>query len=407
MGDADLAEAEALGPLRHRLHLRGGHVPGRGVRPRLGGEHHRGVARHLVRLQVARRPAGELRVPRQVAAEAQVGVVQSRVGRRVEVGGDSLVFGLGQLGGAILQVLPLGFHLAAKGLDAQRLDQDLDPRLVFVVAPAVAVVDPQDGFDIGQQVPPVQPVANLLAEDRRAPQAAAHQDPQAHLARLVAVEVEADVVHLDRRAVFLGGAEGDLELARQEEEFRVDGRPLAEDFRQRARVQQFVGRHPGEGFGGDIAHAVAGSLDGVHLHLGQLLEDVRHLGKLDPVELDVLPGGEVTVAAVVLAGDARQAAQLVRRQGAVRDGDPQHVGVFLQVEAVLQAQRQELLFRELAADTPRHLVAELRDALQDKGAVVVIVVVHARAPARRAEASLWPSTTWINSARFAPKNHIS
>ncbi|MDT4841363.1 hypothetical protein FQZ97_752150 [compost metagenome] len=386
MGDADLAKAEALGPVRHRFHLCGGHVAGWRLRSRLGGEHRRRVARYLVRLQVARAPAGEFGIAGEVAAEAQVGVVQARVGRRVEVGGDPLVFGLGQLGGTVLQVLPLGLHLAGEGLDAQRLDQDLDPRLVLVVAPPVAVVDPQDGLDVGQQVTPVQAVADLLAEDRRAPEPAAHHHPQAHLGVFVAVQVEADIVHLHSGAVLFGGAEGDLELARQEEEFRVDGRPLAEDFRQRARVQQFVGGHPGEGFGGDVAHAVAGGLDGVHLHLGQLLEDVRHLGKLDPVELDVLPGGEVAVAAVVLAGDARQAAQLVRRQGAVGDGHPQHVGVLLQVQAVLQAQRQELLFGELAADTPRHLVAELRDALLHQGAVVVVVVVHAKAPARRAGA---------------------
>ncbi|MND98090.1 hypothetical protein D3C80_904290 [compost metagenome] len=406
MGDADLAEAEALRPVRHRFHLYCGYVAGRRFRPRLGGEHHRGVARHLVRLQVARAPAGERRVPRQMAAEAQVGVVQARVGRRVEADGDPLVLGLGQLGRAVLQVLPFGLHLAGESLDAQRLDQDLDPRLVLVVAPPVAVVDPQDGLDVGQQVAPVQAVADLLAEDRRAPQAAAHQHAQAHFTGFVAVEVEADVVHLDRRAVFFGGAEGDLELARQEEELRVDGRPLAEDLGHRARVQQLVGGYPGKGFGGDVAHAVAGGLDGVHLHLGQLLEDVRHFGEFDPVELDVLPGGEVAVAAVVLAGDARQAAQLVRRQGAVGDGDPQHVGVLLQVQAVLQAQRQELFLAQLTADTPRHLVAELRHALQHQGAVVVVVVVHRRLQQGGRGPSLWAREQGGNSFRSVTKNRI-
>lgn len=144
-------------------------------------------------------------------------------------------------------------------------------------------------------------------------------------------------MHLDGRAVFPGSGDGNLELARQEEEFGVDGGPLAEDFRQRARVQQLIGGHPGEGLGGDVAHAVAGGLDGVHLHLRQALEDVRHLGQLDPVELDVLPRGEVAVAAVVVAGDAGQGAQLARRQGAVGDGHAQHVGVLLHVQAVLQA----------------------------------------------------------------------
>ena len=37
-------------------------------------------------------------------------------------------------------------------LRAQLVDQDLDPRLVLVVAPAVAVVDAQAGLGIGDQL---------------------------------------------------------------------------------------------------------------------------------------------------------------------------------------------------------------------------------------------------------------
>ena len=118
-------------------------------------------------------------------------------------------------------------------------------------------------------------------------------------------------------AVFGSRTQGDLELARQEQEFRVDRRPLPQDFRQRSRVEQLVGRHPGERLGGDIAHAVAGGLDGMHLYRGQLLENVRHLFQFDPVELDILPRGQVTVAAIMLTGDARQGTQLRGRQGAV------------------------------------------------------------------------------------------
>jgi hypothetical protein len=51
-------------------------------------------------------------------------------------------------------------------------------------------------------------------------------------------------MHHDRRTILLGRADGDLELAWQEQEFRVDGRPLPQDFRQRARVDQLVGRDP-------------------------------------------------------------------------------------------------------------------------------------------------------------------
>gem|GEM_PF-4960793 len=223
---------------------------------------------------------------------------------------------------------------------------------------------------------PGQPVADLQAEDRRAPQAAADYHPQEHLAVAGTVKIEADVMHHDRRAVLLGRADGDLELARQEQEFRVDGGPLAQDLRQGARVQVFVAGHPGKGFGGDVAHTVAGSLDGVHLHFGQALQDIRHLGQLDPVELQVLPGGEVAVAAVEVPGDAGQSTHLPGAEGAVGNRHPQHVGVLLHIQAVLQAQGQELLLAQLAAHEALDLVAKLRHPLKHQGPVIVVVLIH-------------------------------
>ncbi len=61
-----------------------------------------------------------------------------------------------------------------------------------------------------------------------------------------------------------------------------------------------VGRDAGELIGGDVADAVAAGLDRVHLHRGQLGQDVRHAFERRPVELDVLAGAEVAIAAVVL-----------------------------------------------------------------------------------------------------------
>src|SRR3546814_17332817 len=72
--------------------------------------------------------------------------------------------------------------------------------------------------------------------------------------------------------------------------------------------------------------------------------------------------------AVVADRDRREPAQLARRQRAVGDGDPQHVGVQLQVHAVGQAQRLELVFGQLAVDPAGDLRAELRDALGHEGA---------------------------------------
>jgi hypothetical protein len=122
-------------------------------------------------------------------------------------------------------------------------------------------------------------------------------------AGVVAHHGQADVMHGDGGAVFDGAVDGDLELARQGDELGVEGRPLAQHFGIRTRIDDLVGGDAGVRIGGGVADAVARSLDGVHLDRGQVGQDVRRLFQLDPVELDVLARGEVAVAAVVLARD--------------------------------------------------------------------------------------------------------
>ena len=56
----------------------------------------------------------------------------------------------------------------------------------------------------------------------------------------------------------------------------------------------------------------------MHLRAGEVFEDIADLLQFDPVELDVLPRGEMPVAAVVVPGDVRQGAQL-RRRGCRRE----------------------------------------------------------------------------------------
>ena len=109
-------------------------------------------------------------------------------------------------------------------------------------------------------------------------------------------------------------------------------------------------------------------------------QDVGHVAELRPVELDVLPRGEVAVALVPALGDHRELPQLHRVQRAVGDGDAQHVGVQLQVEAVPQPERQELVLGQLAGDAPLDLVAELRHPLAHELPVEVGIVIHRNAP---------------------------
>ena len=141
-------------------------------------------------------------------------------------------------------------------------------------------------------------------------------------------------------------------------------------------ILDLVGGGAGEMVGGDIAHAIAAGLDGMHLHAGQLGKNVGHVHQLDPVELDILAGGEMAEALVIFARDMGQLAHLARRQGAIGHRDAQHIGVQLQIEAVHQPQRLELVFGQFAGQAARHLAAELRHPLGHELGVEFVVPIH-------------------------------
>ena len=114
----------------------------------------------------------------------------------------------------------------------------------------------------------------------------------------------------------------------------------------------------------------------MHLDAGELGQDVGRVLQRRPVVLQVLPRGEMAVAAIVFARDVGELAQLLRIQRAVGHGDAQHVGVQLQIEAVHQPVRPELLLGQFAREAARDLVAELLDARGDESVVEFVVAIH-------------------------------
>ena len=97
----------------------------------------------------------------------------------------------------------------------------------------------------------------------------------------------------------------------------------------------------------------------MHLDAGEFGQNVRHVLQRRPVELQVLPRGEMAIAAIIFARDLGELAQLARRQRAIGHGDAQHIGVQLQIEPVHQPMRPELLLGQFAGDAALDLVAEL------------------------------------------------
>jgi hypothetical protein len=263
-------------------------------------------------------PAGELHVVGGVGAQLGVGLLgalQHAGGqrRRHEGGGHAVVLFLrdGVRRAVVLEdLLVLGFHVVDVAL-AFGLHQDLDARLVDVVAAAVAVVDPDHRFEVIHDLLPRQELAQHGADDGRAAHAAAHLHAEAEFAGLVLHHMQAHVVPAGGGAVFGGAGDGDLELARQEGELGVQRAPLAHDFREGARIGDFVDGNAGALVAGDVADAVAAGLDAVHVDRGQQVHHVGRLGQRNPVVLHVLARREVGV----VGGQLVAAEQALRFDG--------------------------------------------------------------------------------------------
>ena len=117
----------------------------------------------------------------------------------------------------------------------------------------------------------------------------------------------------------------------------------------------------------------------MHLDIRQKPEDFRHIAQLRPVELEILPRREMAVAAIELLADQRELPQLARRERAIGDGDAQHVGVKLEIDAVLESERLELVFCDRTVEAARDLIRELGHPLAHETLVEFIVAIHGQA----------------------------
>ena len=129
--------------------------------------------------------------------------------------------------------------------DAQFVHQDLDARLIDVVAAAVLIIDAQDRLDIAQEIMAVHEWLDGFCNEWRAAKAAADQHLEASLAFRVLVQAQPDIVDLDRGAIVSGRGNREFELARQEREFRMQRGVLPQQFGPDARILDFAGRHSG------------------------------------------------------------------------------------------------------------------------------------------------------------------
>src|SRR3546814_7534886 len=99
---------------------------------------------------------------------------------------------------------PFGIDALGKHFWRERLDQNLDACLELVVTTAIAVIDPQDGVEIAQQVLPRQKFVDEAADDRGPAAAATDRNAEAQVAGIVLPRFQADIV--DRKSTSLNSS---------------------------------------------------------------------------------------------------------------------------------------------------------------------------------------------------------
>ncbi len=108
----------------------------------------------------------------------------------------------------------------------------------------------------------------------------------------------------------------------------------------------------------------------------------------------------MAIALVVVAGDVGQHSQLPRRQQAVGNGDPQHRRVALNIEAVHQPQRPELVVAQFAGQITPDLASILGHPLVDERLIMEVVLIHGfrlKARLRFAQATIAMGSFGVNS----------
>ena len=253
--DADFAEGIFVGEIGDRVHLIGGGVARRAAY-RLQRQRHDRIALHLVREHRVAAPGLEMRIMRRLLQLFRH-VRQLVIGRIGEARADFLDHGVIERQRAVANLLPFLLDFRSELLDAEFMHQDLDAGLVDVVAAAVLVVDAQDRFDVTEEIMAVNERLDGLADEGGTAEPASDQNLESGLASFVLVKPQADIVHLDRRAIMVRRGDGEFELARQEGEFRMQSRVLPQQLGPDTGIFDLAGGHTGPLVRRDVARVVA------------------------------------------------------------------------------------------------------------------------------------------------------
>ena len=212
----------------------------------------------------------------------------------------------------------------AELLCAPVVDQELHPGLV--AQPSVAVVAER----LGDRVPDL---GGLLLRDEGAQtfgqpgvggQAAAHPDVVAGAVLGVVDADQTEVVDLVDHILAGVAGDGGLVLAGKVGERVVADVALRDLLDHRGGVDDLIGGDSGDRGAQDDARSVAAGLGGAESDRLETAPDLRDVLHADPVQLDVLPVGDIGSVAGVVAGELADRPQLLSGQRAAVDPHPQH-----------------------------------------------------------------------------------
>src|SRR5690348_7461607 len=170
---------------------------------------------------------------------------------------------------------------------------------------------------------------NVERKGRREP-ARAHLAADQYLeakASLLCCGHESNILRFVVRAVLEATRNGDVELPRQISELGIaieSDDHLVERKDHRRRIEEFVGRKPGESAAIDVAHIVLASLQRVQIQATEPLPDFRHCAERQTAQLELLARRNVHDTVAEPQREIRDRAKLGCMRKAVRHADAHH-----------------------------------------------------------------------------------
>ena len=200
----------------------------------------------------------------------------------------------------------LQFVQKAVGGPSVPQEQELQAGALAVFAQHVRVAEQfGDAPDHRQHLVPAHERVEARAQIRLGREPAGNAQGEADL-RLSANHAsdrgQADIVDLRIRAPHAASGDRDFELARQVVELGIPRQQLRRFERQRRSIDDFVGIDTRDRASGHIAHDIAAGAGRVQAHLPESFEHFRQSFDRDPVQLDILPNGEVGDSVGVAGG---------------------------------------------------------------------------------------------------------